>query len=132
VASWYASRIKVVGVETTTCNTLQAGHAAGSAVTSTPSGLAADSLGASSAGALVFPIAQRYGSEVVLVDDEDIRKTQRHLWNLLRLLTEPGGAAAFAALLSSAYKPQANKRLGVLVCSATTPLDGFNRLLDTV
>ena len=122
----------MVGVEPTSCNTLQAGRAAGSPVTSTPSGLAADSLGASSAGALVFPIAQAYVSEVVLVDDEDIRKTQRHLRNALQLVTEPGGAAAFAALLSSAYKPQANERVGVIVCSANTPLDVFNRLLDTV
>jgi threonine dehydratase len=44
-------------------------------------------------------------SDVVLVDEDDIRRAQRHLWNVLQLVTEPAAAVVFAALLSGAYKP---------------------------
>ena len=96
-----------------------------------PSGLAADSLGASSAGSLMFPIAQKFVDRVALVTDEDIRNAQRYLWTNTQIVTEPGGAAAFAALLSGAYKPARNERVGVIVCGANTPLDIFNDLFAT-
>ena len=130
VASWYGSSTKIIGVEPKTCNALHAALAARDPVTIKPSGLAADSLGASSAGTLMFPIAQKYVAEVVLIDDEVIKIAQRHLWATLQIVTEPGGAAAFAALLSGAYKPHANERVGVIVCGANTPLEVFNGLFD--
>ena len=131
IASWYQSKSKIVGVEPETCNCLHAALASGNAITIKPSGLAADSLGASSAGALMFPIAQKYVSRVVLVGDEDIRDAQRYLWTNAQIVTEPGGAAAFAALLSGAYQPAKNERVGVIVCGANTPLETFNSLFAT-
>ena len=132
IASWYQSKSKIVGVEPETCNCLSAALAAGGTVTIKPSGLAADSLGASSAGSLMFPIAQEFVDHVALVSDEDIRNAQRHLWTNAQVVTEPGGAAAFAALLSGACKPAKNERVGVIVCGANTPLDVFNAVLATV
>ena len=132
IASWYQSKSKIVGVEPETCNCLHAALAAGDTVTIKPSGLAADSLGASSAGSLMFPIAQEFVDHVALVSDEDIRNAQRQLWTNAQVVTEPGGAAAFAALLSGAYKPAKNERVGVIVCGANTPLDVFNAVLATV
>ena len=132
IASWYQSKSKIVGVEPGTCNCLHAALAAGDTVTIKPSGLAADSLGASSAGSLMFPIAQEFVDHVALVSDEDIRNAQRHLWTNAQVVTEPGGAAAFAALLSGACKPAKNERVGVIVCGANTPLDVFNAVLATV
>ena len=61
--------------------------------------------GAQAGRRLMFPIAQRYVAESVLVPDEAIREAQRALWRVLRVVAEPGGAAAFAALLSGAYQP---------------------------
>ena len=130
VASWYGSSTEIIGVEPKTCNALHAALQAQEPVTIKPSGLAADSLGASSAGTLMFPIAQTHVSEVVLIDDEDIKKAQRHLWATSQIITEPGGAAAFAALLSGVYKPQENERVGVIVCGANTPLEVFNGLFN--
>ena len=98
VAAWYENRVRVVGVEPETCNALHAALQAGKPVSVAPSGIAADSLGASFAGSLMFPIAQKYIPEVVLVSDADIRAAQRYLWEALRIVTEPGGAAAFAAI----------------------------------
>ena len=132
IASWYQSKSKIIGVEPETCNCLHAGLAAGNAVTIKPSGLAADSLGASSAGTLMFPIAQKYVNRVGLVSDEDIRNAQRYLWTNAQIVAEPGGAAAFAALLSGSYRPEEGERVGVIVCGANTPLETFNNLFATV
>jgi threonine dehydratase len=128
IAAWYRSGIKIVGVEPEACNALHASLAARGRVTVKPSGLAADSLGASSVGKLMFEIARDHIAEVALVSDDDIRNAQRKLWRDLQLVAEPGGATAFAALLSGAYKPEKDERVGVVICGANTPLDVFGSL----
>jgi threonine dehydratase len=129
IAAWYQSNVKIVGVEPQTCNTLHAALAAGERVAVKPSGLATDSLGATTVGKLMFDIAKDHVSEVVLVSDDDIREAQRRLWREQQLVTEPGGAAAFAALLSGAYRPEKDERVGVIVCGANTAMDVFGELL---
>lgn len=128
IAAWYQSGVKVVGVEPQTCNTLHAAMAAGERVAVRPSGLAADSLGASTVGKLMFEIAKDHIAQVTLISDDDIRNAQRHLWREMQLVTEPGGAAAFAALLSGAYKPEKGERVGVVVCGANTSMEVFGQL----
>ena len=128
IAAWYQSTVRIVGVEPATSNALHAALAAGRPVEVKPTGIAADSLGAKFAGKLMFPIAQAHVGQVVLVSDDDIRSSQRYLWNRLQLVSEPGGAAAFAALLSGAYVPERDERVGVIVCGANTTMDAFGRL----
>lgn len=128
VAAWYQSKVKVVGVEPETSNALHAALAAGRPVNVKPSGVAVDSLGARSAGTVMFPIAQQHIDRVALVSDDAIREAQRHLWRSLQLVTEPGGAAAFAALLSGAYRPEPDERVGVIVCGGNTTMDAFAKL----
>ena len=130
IAAWYQSNVKIVGVEPVTCNTLHAALAAGQRVAVKPSGLATDSLGASTVGKLMFEIARDHVAEVALVSDDDIRDAQRLLWRDLQLVAEPGGAAAFAALLSGAYRPEKDERVGVVVCGANTSLDVFGKLFS--
>lgn len=130
IAAWYGSKIKVVGVEPITCNTLQAALTAGEPVPVKPSGLAADSLGATTVGSLMFDIAKHHIARVALVSDDEIRNAQRKLWRDMQLVTEPGGAAAFAALLAGAYKPEKDERVGVVVCGANTSMDVFGKLLS--
>jgi threonine dehydratase len=130
IAAWYQSSVKVVGVEPETCNTLHAALAAGQRVAVKPSGVAADSLGASMAGSLMFDIARDHVAHVALVSDDDIRAAQRHLWQTLQLVTEPGGAAAFAALLAGAYRPERDERVGVVICGANTTMDAFGKLFS--
>lgn len=131
MASWYQSRVKIIGVEPATCNALHAALGAGAPLAIKPSGLAADSLGASSAGTLMFPIAQEHVDHVILISDDDIRNAQRFLWTTSQIVTEPGGAAAFASLLSGRYKPDGDERVGIIVCGANTPLETFNTLMAT-
>jgi threonine dehydratase len=116
VAAWYQNRIRVVGVEPEAAPTLHMALQAGAPVDAPAGGIAADSLAPKRVGKLMFPLAQAYVDRVALVSDEAIREAQKALWEKLRIAAEPGGAAAFAALLSRRYRPAAEERVGVLIC----------------
>lgn len=118
IAAWFGSRVKVVGVEPHTSCALHAARAAGRPVDVSVAGVAADSLGARRVGKLMFAISQEHVADVVLVSDADIVAAQQRLWDGVRLVAEPGGAAALAALLSGAYEPAAGERVCVLVCGS--------------
>jgi len=125
IAAWYGSRAKVVGVEPEAAPTLFMALEAGRPVDAPAGGIAADSLAPRSVGHIMFPIAQAHVSRVALVTDEAIAAAQQALWNVLRIVAEPGGAAAFAAVLSRRYQPQPGERVGVLVCGANTTAVNF-------
>jgi threonine dehydratase len=127
VAAWFENRVQVVAVEPDTAPTLHMALAAGRPVDAPAGGIAADSLAPKQVGALMFPIAQRYVAHSVLVEDAAIAEAQQHLWDRLRIVTEPGGATAFAALLSGRYQPQKDERVGVLICGGNTNAVDFSR-----
>ena len=74
-----------------------------------------------------FRIARACIDRVVLVSDDAIRAAQRALWDVIRVVAEPGGAAAFAALLSRRYQPERSERVGVVLCGGNTIAVDFNR-----
>jgi threonine dehydratase len=125
VAAWYAGATKIVGVEPDGAPTLAHALAAGEPVDAPAGSIAADSLAPKRIGAAVFPIAQRYVSGVVLVTDDEIRAAQRTLWNVLRVVAEPGGAAALAGLLSGRYACRRDERVGVVVSGGNTTAVDF-------
>ena len=125
IAAWYGSRIKIVGVEPEAAPTLTRALEAGRSVDTEAGGIAADSLAPKRVGDLMFPIAQAHVASVLLVSDESIQEAQRALWRVLRVVAEPGGAAAFAALLSRRYRPRPGERVGVLVCGGNTTAVDF-------
>ena len=127
IAGWYRGRVRLVGVEPSAAPTLSRALAAGGPVDAPAGGIAADSLAPRHVGALMFPLAQQYVDRVVLVEDDEIVAAQRALWDVARIVAEPGGAAAFAALLSGRYQPAAGERVGVLVCGANTSAVDFMR-----
>lgn len=118
MAAWLAGRVQVISVEPTGCPALFNALAAGRPVESPVGGYAADALGARQVGDLMFPLAQTFVAQAVLVEDDAIRAAQLLLWDRLRLIAEPGGATALAALLAGAWVPPAGARVGVLVCGA--------------
>jgi threonine dehydratase len=120
IAAWYAGRIRVIGVEPETAPTLHRALEAGRPVDAPAGGIAADSLAPRQVGQIMFPIAQRYVERVVLVEDDEIRAAQSALWETLRIVAEPGGAAAIAALLSRRYQPSPSETVGVVICGANT------------
>jgi threonine dehydratase len=125
IGAWYGAKIKIIGVEPEAAPTLVNALNAGRPVDSPAGGIAADSLAPKRVGELMFPIAQKYVEKVILLRDEEITQAQEALWSVLRVVTEPGGAAAFAALLSRRYKPEPNERVGVLLCGANTTAVNF-------
>jgi threonine dehydratase len=127
IAGWYSGRARIVGVEPDAAPTLFKALEAGCPVDAEAGGIAADSLAPRRVGELMFPIAQRFIERVVLVSDEAIMEAQRALWDVLRIASEPGGAAAFSALLSGAYRPARGERIGVLVCGGNTAAVDFSR-----
>ena len=122
VAAWFAGRVKVVGVEPEGSRALHAALAAGRPVDVAIDSIAADSLGARSVGALNLAIAERAVDHVALISDEAIRAAQQALWRSFAIVAEPGGAAAYAALASGAYKPAPGERVGALVCGGNADL----------
>lgn len=126
IAAWFRGRVKVVAVEPEGSPTLHMALAAGEPVDAPAEGIAADSLAPRRVGELMFPIAQAFVGESVLVSDEAIQAAQRALWDGARIVTEPGGAAAFAALLSGRYVPAPDERVAVLVCGANTTAVRFD------
>jgi threonine dehydratase len=118
IAAWFGGKVKIIGVEPETAPTLHKALEAGEPVDAEAGGLGAESLAPRRVGRMMFPIAQRHVEKVVLVPDEAIAQAQTMLWRRLRLAAEPGGAAAFAGLLSGQYRPQTGERVAVLVCGS--------------
>jgi threonine dehydratase len=129
IAAWFAGTTgpRLLGVEPEAAPTLTHALAAGHPVDAPAGGIAADSLAPRRVGSLMFPLAQKHVASVLLVGEEAIRRAQQELWRVLRIAPEPGGAAAFSALLSGGYLPAAGERVGVVVCGGNTTAVDFTR-----
>jgi threonine dehydratase len=127
IAAWYQCSVRVIGVEPEASPTLTRAIEAGAPVDAEAGGIAADSLAPRRVGRHVFPVVRRHVARVVLVSDDAIAHAQRSLWATLRVVAEPGGAAAFAALLSGRYQPSPGERVGVLVSGGNTVAVNFDR-----
>ena len=120
MAAWYAGRTRLVAVEPEAAPTLARALAAGRPVDAPAGGVAADSLAPRRVGELMFPIAQRHVAQAVLVPDAAITQAQHALWQVLRIVAEPGGATALAALLHGRVQFARGARVGVVLCGANT------------
>jgi threonine dehydratase len=132
IGAWYGGRVKIIGVEPEAAPTLERALAAGKPVDAPAGGIAADSLAPKCVGEIMFPIAQKWVKSVALVTDDAIMGAQAALWNRLRVVAEPGGAAALAALLSRRYVPERGERVGVLVCGGNTTAVDFGKRAEKV
>ena len=121
MAAWYAGeKTRVIGVEPVGAPTLTAALKAGRPVDAPAGSVAADSLAPRRVGELMFPIAQQHIDRVELVEDADIVRAQAVLWDVFRIVVEPGGAAAFAALLAGRYTPSRDEHVVVVLCGGNT------------
>ncbi len=117
-AAWFSDRAQIICVEPHGSQAYAAALQAGHPVDVDIDSMAADSLGARRIGAVPYACLTAAGAESVLVDDPAIRAAQRHLWDRFRLVVEPGGAAATAAILSGAFVPAPGTVTVVAVCGA--------------
>jgi threonine dehydratase len=126
IAAWIAGRRRIIAVEPEQSPTLHSAFEAGAPVDAQAGGIAADSLAPRRVGELMFPIARAHVEMVVLVSDDAIRQAQAALWSKLRIVVEPGGAAAFGALLSGRYRPAPGEHVAVLLCGGNTTAVNFD------
>jgi threonine dehydratase len=120
IAAWFSGRIRIVAIEPEGAPTLYRALEAGEPVDAPAEGIAADSLAPKRVGEMMFPIAEAFVERSILVSDDDIVAAQKALWDRARIIAEPGGAAAFAAMLSGRYMPADGERVAVLVCGSNT------------
>lgn len=115
IAAWLRGGVKLIAVEPEGAPTLAMALEAGEPVDAPTGSIAADSLAPRRVGELMFPLAQQFVDRVVLVSDDAIAQAQQALWHGATIVAEPGGAAAYAALLSGGYRPQPGERVCVVV-----------------
>jgi threonine dehydratase len=127
VAAWYAGRAQVVGVEPDGAPTLTAAMRAGRPVDAETGSVAVDSLAPRQVGELTFAILRQHAAQVLLVDDDAITRTQQLLWETLRVVAEPGGCAALAALVSGRCEPAPGETVAVVISGANTTAVDFGR-----
>ncbi|ESW93734.1 threonine dehydratase [Mesorhizobium sp. LSJC269B00] len=120
IAAWFAGRIRIIAIEPEGAPTLHRAFEAGHPVDAPAEGVAADSLAPKRVGEMMFPIAEAFVERSILVTDDAIIAAQKALWERVRIIAEPGGAGAFAALLSGRYTPAPGERIAVLVCGSNT------------
>ena len=127
ITAWYAGRIRVVGVEPEGAPSLTEAVRAGRPVDAEVGSIAVDSLAPRQIGTLTFAILSHYAAQVLLVDDDAIRHAQDLLWERLRLVAEPGGCTALAAVLSGRYQPAQGETPAVVISGANTTAVDFSR-----
>lgn len=127
LSAGYDGDARVVGVEPEDAPTLTVALRAGAPSDAPVGSVAIDSLAPRRVGAHTYAVAARLGSGTVLVDDDTILRTQRLLWDRLRLVLEPGGCAALGALLAGAYEPRPDETVAVVLSGANTTAVDFER-----
>jgi threonine dehydratase len=126
IAAWFAGLKRIIAVEPDGSPTLRMALDAGRPVDAPAGGIAADSLAPKRVGTLMFPIAQSYVDRSILVSDDEIKRAQAALWDTTRIVAEPGGATALAALMSGKYTPAQGETVCVLICGANTTAVRFD------
>jgi threonine dehydratase len=127
ICAAYAGQARVVGVEPTGAPTLTRALRAGQPVDAEAGSVAIDSLAPRRVGQHTFAVIREFVRQVVLVSDEDITAAQELLWDRLRLVAEPGGCAALAAVLTGGYTPGPDETVAVVISGANTTAVDFSR-----
>ncbi|QIS18489.1 threonine/serine dehydratase [Nocardia terpenica] len=122
ISAAFGARGRVVGVEPKGAPTLNAALTAGRPVDVPVNTIAADALGATRIGDIPLELAQRYGVGSVLVSDDAIAMAREYLWREFRIVVEPAGATALAAIQSGMYVPAEGERPVIVLCGANTDL----------
>ena len=89
----------------------------------------ADGVRTPSLGEVTFPLVLRLVDEMVTVSDESILRSMRLIWERMKIVVEPTGALAAAALLEGAVKAEPGSRIGVIVSGGNVDLGRAARML---
>jgi threonine dehydratase len=112
-----APSVRIVGVEPTGATAMKDSMAAGRLISLPKVDTIAGTLAPRNVGPHTLALASAFVDEVVLVSDAEMKGAMKTLWSDLRVLVEPAGAAAVAAV-AGGHVDIAGKRAAVLVCGA--------------
>src|SRR5213593_3162998 len=120
--------IKCFAVEPETANDTQQSFAKGDRVKISPPPTIADGLRVQTPGALTFPITRANAEDVLTVSDEEITSAMSFMLFRMKLLVEPSGAAAAAAVFAGKV-PNGCKRIGVVLSGGNIDGDMLCRVV---
>ena len=127
ICAGYAGQAAIVGVEPAGAPTLTRALAAGQPVDAEVGSVAVDSLAPRRIGEQTFAVLRDTVRQVLLVSDAEISSAQELLWDRLRLVAEPGGCTALAAVLADRFTPGPGELLTVVLSGANTTAVDFSR-----
>lgn len=119
--------IRIFGVEPELANDVALSMAAGERVAIPPPESIADGLRTPAPGILTFPVIQRHVERILLVSEAEIRATMRFLLEHVKILAEPSGAVALAAVLFGML-PRGIGSAGVVISGGNVDLDFLKSL----
>ncbi len=122
--------IKIYGVEPAGANVMRRSLDAGKALKVDSVDTIADGLAAPLAGELNFALVQKYVEDVLTIEDSEIAKAMIELLSRCKLLAEPAGAAAFAALRCGAVPFRKNDRVVAVISGGNVDMDRLKSLLS--
>ena len=124
------SSVRIFGVEPEGADAMSRSLAAGTPVTLDSIDTAADGLAAPMAGALNLEYVQRYVEDVVRVSDEEIFRAMALLLQRVKVLVEPSGAAAVAALLAGRIPVRSGRPVVAILSGGNVDPPGIRRALE--
>jgi len=122
-------KVRVIGVETSKLPSMRAAIGQGSPVTLAPKVTIADGIAVRCAGAVTFPLVQRYVDDIVTVDEEEIANAILLLLEKEKTLTEGAGAVTTAAVLQHKI-PLSGKRVGVFIGGGNIDVSLLSRIIE--
>lgn len=120
---------KVYGVEPVGASAMTQSLALGRAVRLQTTNTVADGLGAPYVSDLTFELAQQFVDDVVTVKDEEILEALRLVLSRCKLLVEPAGAAALAALLCGKISVTPADEVVIIISGGNVDLERLKTLL---
>lgn len=121
--------LRVIGVEPEAGDDVRRSLAAGEPVTIPVPRTIADGQATPSPGPLTFAVMQERVDEVVTVTDDEIRAAMRLLFERLKVVAEPSGASALAAVLNGVCGDLRGLRVGVTLSGGNVDPERFGRVL---
>ncbi len=125
-----APQIELYGVEPQDGNDFQQSLQAGEPVHIDVPITIADGLQTQSPGELTFAIVREYARGIVTVSDDELREAMRFAFERMKIVVEPSGGAALAAVLFDKF-PVKNRSVGVLISGGNVDAERFARILSS-
>jgi len=122
-------KVRIIGVQTSKLPSMKAAVEQGSLVTLAPKVTIAEGIAVRCAGAITFPLVQRYVDDIVTVDEEEIANAILLLLEKEKTLTEGAGAVATAAVLQRKIS-LSGKRVGVFIGGGNIDVSLLSRIIE--